>query len=517
MGEFVDSTDNVKIFFRTDASIAIGSGHVMRCLTLADELRVRKCEVAFICRDLPGNLILLIEEKGYLVYKLPDLSDTKVFDWQEDAARTANYIQASIGYADWVVVDHYELDIFWESALRKCTQKIMVIDDLANRPHDCNLLLDQNYFNESTESRYLNRVSDNCETLLGPRYALLQPEYSTLHKILPQHDGLVSRVLVFFGGSDLSEQTKKVLIALDCLELAFLVVDVVIGKNYADIEGIEVLVAKRPGTSLYRSLPSLAALMMRADFVIGAGGVTTWERMCLGLPSLVISLADNQYEFTQALSERNFQMSLTSGKLTSSADWQQAISEIINKPTIIKQLSQNAQSLVDGLGVKRVVRAILRNEKFNLTIRKANTADEAILFDWINDLEVRKQSFQQEYIDRSEHSQWFATKLVDPECVLLIGEDEAGLPIGQVRFEMNAKMAEAIVDISIDNSLRGMGFSEQLLGEAIKYWRKLNSTFKLKAEIRDENIRSQQLFIKLNFIFTIRSMRVGAKTFELIF
>jgi UDP-2,4-diacetamido-2,4,6-trideoxy-beta-L-altropyranose hydrolase len=181
-----------KILIRTDASVQIGTGHVMRCLTLADELRGRGAEVIFVCREFDGNLCGYIEEKGYIVHRLPVSDATEQGDqnieiglkhtaWlgadcQTDVEQVEEIIKDLESPPDWLVVDHYALDERWEECLRSYCKKIMVIDDLADRPHNCDLLLDQNFY-ENLESRYDGLVPPQCKKFLGPKYALLRPEF----------------------------------------------------------------------------------------------------------------------------------------------------------------------------------------------------------------------------------------------------------------------------------------------------------------------------------------------------
>lgn len=357
--------NNPRVAIRVDATSIMGTGHVGRCLTLANELRRRFFDVQFICREHSGHMIHKIEENLYQVYRLPEPrrqlvsnTDADYASWlgvtqEQDAAETLEVLGKQT--YDWLIVDHYGLDATWEKIVGVSVKRVLVIDDLANRDHECDLLLDQNYFGDITNSRYRGRVSDFCNCLLGPSYALLQPEYAQLRAIMLPRDGKISRILIFFGGSDLTNQTAKVLLALSMPEFEHLIVDVVIGINHPDPESIIKISEERSGVILHQNLISLAGLMARADLFIGAGGATTWERMSLGLPSLIISVADNQLPFTRALSEDGMQFLLAGGKTTSLSDWQETILEWIQKPaTIISQLSQRAESLVDGLGLGRV-------------------------------------------------------------------------------------------------------------------------------------------------------------------
>ena len=223
------------LVIRVDSSTRIGSGHLMRCRTLAEELKERGADVHFVCRRHSGNLNELLRDT-FSVYELPspsidthNVADDDYAAWlgiiqEEDAADTIATLQG--WRPDWLVVDHYSLDKRWETALRPYVRRIMVIDDLANRTHDCDLLLDQNFY-LGMENRYNNLVPSHCQLLLGPKYALLRPEFRKARKTLRIRDGKVQRIFVFFGGTDPTNETTKVIQALKTLELEF-IVDVVL-------------------------------------------------------------------------------------------------------------------------------------------------------------------------------------------------------------------------------------------------------------------------------------------------
>ncbi len=185
----------MNIVFRTDASINIGTGHVMRCLTLADELRLKCTDINFICREEPGNLVRYIENRGYKVHQLPG-----EIDIETDRKLTNKILSKCETKSDWLIIDHYDIDISYESPFREHVKMIMVIDDLANREHDCDLLLYQNY--SQNEGRYNGLVPEDCIHLLGPEYAILRPQFQKARGNLRKRDGGVNRILVFMGGAD---------------------------------------------------------------------------------------------------------------------------------------------------------------------------------------------------------------------------------------------------------------------------------------------------------------------------
>lgn len=506
--------NNILVAIRVDASYKIGTGHVMRCLTLANELRKHGARIIFICYEFQGHMIAKLEEYQYVVHRLPIYkshdAQTLLINQEHDVYNIIPILRAQ--NIDWLIVDHYGLDLWWESQVRLFVKKILVIDDLANREHWCHVLLDQNYFASKTEFRYRKLVAEHCRCLLGPQYAMLQPQYAQVRPTLEAHQGHVHRILVFFGGADQSHETEQVLVALNAQQFANIEVDVVIGSNYSNLARMTHLVEQRPKTRLYQNLPTLALLMKTANLFIGAGGATTWERLCLGLPSIVISVAKNQDEITEVLAKNHFQISLPHNKACTPSDWIHVIKKVIAHPGLLCELSENAKRLVDGLGTKRVSRLILDCEK--IVLRKAALTDKVLLFLWANDPETRKQSFSSSVISMEEHTVWFENKISDSNCVILIGETQRGYPIGQVRFEIRPQLGSALVSISLDKNFRSLGLSEQLLARSIAYLRKLNMQIKLLAEVRAENRSSERLFTKLNFL-SIETKRVGSKMFVL--
>ena len=292
----------MKIVIRTDSSKKIGSGHVTRCLTLAVALRDSGVIVEFVSRTHSGNMIEQISNKGFKVHSLPNpniVKQVKNLDRYEewlsvkqstDANETIQVITNI--EVDWLIVDHYALDYKWEERLRPYTKKIMVIDDLANRSHDCDVLLDQNLFKDIS-TRYHGKLSERCIQLLGPKYALLQSDYAQLRKQVQPRQQPPSNILIFFGGVDQYNLTGLTLAALKLVDVSFSV-DVVMSKQSLYYEKIKNQIDNILNVQLYSDLQSLAPLILKADLAIGAGGSTTWERFCLGLPSLIITLADNQ-------------------------------------------------------------------------------------------------------------------------------------------------------------------------------------------------------------------------------
>ncbi|MEW6049508.1 MAG: UDP-2,4-diacetamido-2,4,6-trideoxy-beta-L-altropyranose hydrolase [Candidatus Zixiibacteriota bacterium] len=302
----------MKVLIRTDASIRIGTGHVMRCLTLAGALTKSGHDVEFICRALPGHLCDLIAQRGYSVHRLPDTTLGHAHEANRLAGRwlgasiaddlhdTSRLLGRSSAGCDWLIVDHYWLDASWEEPMRKMTGNIMVIDDLADRIHCCDLLLDTGYFANASE-RYGHLVPFDCTTLLGPRYLLLRPEFLAARNLQATRDGRIRRIFVFFGGVDRTNETAKTLRALGSLKHHDLEIDVVVGQANPCMNELEYLATNQVNCRLHDNVQDMASLMLRADLAIGAGGTTTWERLYLGLPTLTIMVAGNQILQTESL------------------------------------------------------------------------------------------------------------------------------------------------------------------------------------------------------------------------
>ncbi len=295
---------------RVDSSEAIGSGHLMRCLTLAERMREDGWEVHFICRDLPGSLAALVGRQGFYLHLLPrhrhDASLEGYAAWltvsQEiDAAETREVLQTfpSVGR---LVIDSYALDREWERRLRPLVREIFVIDDLANRPHDCDTLLDQNFYRDM-EKRYIGLVPPTCRLLLGPRHALLRREFYEARKTLRRRDGKLRRILVFYGGSDQTCETEKAIAALLQLKLSNVNVDVVVGGGNPRWEPIRNICDEHDFLHYHLQVSNMAEIMAKADLCLGAGGTTTWERCFLGLPAIVTAIAENQFEICRDCAE----------------------------------------------------------------------------------------------------------------------------------------------------------------------------------------------------------------------
>lgn len=478
----------MRIVFRTDASTEIGTGHVMRCLTLADALKERGADVSFICRAEPGNMNDYIRAKGYGLLTLPSGAST-----EEDADRTIQLLKGFSERPAWLIADHYGLDRTWEAPVRQTVGKILAIDDLADRTHDCDMLLDQNY---AGPSRYDGLVPGSCARLIGPRYAMLRPQFARERKTMRDRTGDINRILVFLGGVDSGNETGKVLRALRILDEKDIRVDVVIGASSGHRDEIERMASAMPRVQCHTGVENMAALMSAADISIGAGGTATWERLALGLPSLVIAIADNQVAGAQALARDGYILYAGWHEDITVERLRDDLAVLMRYPHLLRQVSLKAQELVDGLGTERVVNHLL-TESRPLRLRPARSEDGRLVFEWRNHPDIRKYSFDPSSISRENHERWFAETISSQDTALLIAE-QGDAPVGVLRYDF--KGDDAFISVYAAPHSLGKGLGQYLI-TAGNAWVRANrpEIRRVVAEIKPENRSSVHAFRNAGF------------------
>ena len=356
------------VFFRADASLAMGAGHVMRCLTLADGLKAEGAECVFICREHPGNLLDMVRARGFEVHALPMGHEGEPVEgspahaawlgaaWEADAAQCLALLNGRP--IDWLVVDHYALDARWERQLRPACGKLMAIDDLADRPHDCDLLLDQNLGRRPGD--YADLIPGHCQVLAGPIHALLRPEFAALreYSLTRRAEPRLERLLISLGGVDKDNVTARVLEALKTCTLPDnLRITVVMGARAPWVGAVRDLARDMPwATEVRVNVDDMAKLMGDSDLAIGAAGGSAWERACLGLPCLLLILADNQRPGAEALGETGGVIPLDSGPCLA-GELRLALDRL-HDPARMGAMGNAISRVTDGLGLDRVARAM---------------------------------------------------------------------------------------------------------------------------------------------------------------
>lgn len=498
----------MNVVIRVDASLSIGHGHVKRALALASALREKGAAVVFVSREHPGNLCDIIKESAFFVSRLPpagvESSDGNSpsaatglgSSWEEDAELTRAAIAQRRAKPDWLVVDHYGIDHRWETALRQSAVRIMVIDDLADRPHDCDLLLDQNLVAD-LQTRYSGKVPAGCGLLLGPQYALLESVYTELHDRVSPRDGPIRRILISFGGADGDNLTGRSFSAFLSLDRSDIDVDVAISANSRHAAAIQKLAAAHSNIHVHVGVPTLAPLIAKADLAIGAAGTTSWERLCLGVPSLVVTIAANQQPAAAELNRSGLICWLGHKDEASEPALAAALEALIDNG-LDGSWSRRCLEAVDGRGTDRVCAALTVSATTPLRPRPATADDEDLLLAWANDPANRRNAFSPEPIPAPTHHAWYRDRLRDAErCRLYIVETSDGIPLGMVRFERHDRAWE--VHYSIAQPFRGRGLGRRLLEAALLDLSAEMPGASVFGQVKDTNHASRKVFESLGF------------------
>lgn len=300
----------------------------MRCLALAQDIQENGGTVTFISRALSHleeviaqvgiNIIKLTPEKS-LDFEKTQYGEWLGVSWESDAIQTVEILKKE--NPEWLIVDHYALDHRWEKSISSYVKNLFVVDDLANRRHECDVLLDAG-FHPHFESRYTHLVSSKCFKILGPANIILGPSFRKAPK---RKRKKVRRILLNFGGVDFTNETHKALRALKKIDTPIFEIDVVVGRLNKKSKEIEDFCKDFLKVNVHYNVSDLAPLMVHADLALGACGTTTWERCFLGLPSLVNIACENQRECAVALMEKRVLYLVGEGEILNEEDWLKAI------------------------------------------------------------------------------------------------------------------------------------------------------------------------------------------------
>ena len=481
----------MKVVFRVDASVEVGFGHLSRCINLAEVLRSRGNEVSFVCRDEQVKSFQALEDRLFATVLLPMLAVGEPVNQQEDAQQT---IQALRGERpEWLIVDSYTLDKNWERLLRPHVAKIVVIEDLSGREHDCDLLLDQNYSERSAAS-FEKFVPNTCELLLGPRFALIGEQFQRLRMLKSKPTPELKRIFVFCGGSDPQNLTQQVIDEISCSELSNVAVDVVVGAQNKTFDR-EAALKLNANIEVHDASGEFARIMSIADLAIGAGGTTSWERMCLGVPSIVVSIAENQISACEKLGRDGLVNCLGAQSSLKPGAIRNAVIDAKTKFVSLFDQIERGQILVDGRGCERVAEVICPSDESKLAVRLAKLDDCVEFFNWANDPAVREQSLSTSTIQWLDHKIWFSKKISSNSSEIYVMEAD-GLPVGQVRFEKSA--ADAEINYSLDKIVRNRRWASAMLEMTMKmFGQKCSST--IRARVKSSNVKSTAVFKQLGF------------------
>ena len=496
----------MKVFFRVDSSIELGTGHVRRCLTIAKGLKdLGVQDVVFICSRLEGNIIDDLTNHSFEVriiesnpeFNLEDVQQYRVPEIEilskvqvVDAEQTIKLLNNE--HPDILIADSYLFAETWENILRPYVKSLVVIDDLANRLHNCDTIIDNNF--SDNNKAYDLLAPSGCSKLCGTKYVLLNQDFL---RVLNKRKPIVSinRILVFFSGStDLHPLTISVVNKLQSIEPDNLHIDVVVGGNAEDVSRVAKNIT-RPNTTVTGLVPNFAQLVENANLTIGAGGITNWERCYLGLPAIVVAIAKNQVPSSSALSRNKFINYVGELSEETPLKIEELVRKFINDTDLLNKQSILCQKLVDGKGLRRILISLLPKSYFSFSLREATIDDVDMYFDWVNDPEVRKSALNPAIIAIEHHIKWFNKQITSNEAFMYVYECD-GVAIGQTRF--NIIDGIAYIDYSIDEFARGKGIGYCMLQEAIKRFFNMNNVL-IVAEVKKTNSASISIFEKLHF------------------
>jgi UDP-2,4-diacetamido-2,4,6-trideoxy-beta-L-altropyranose hydrolase len=455
------------IIIRSDSSFEIGTGHIMRCLVLADLLTEMGLKTHFVCRDLPGNISSKIQEQGFSLTLLPPTAS------ENEEVKQINEMNP-----DWVVVDHYGLDAAWEKNFSG-TCKIFVIDDLANRPHQSNVLLDQNY--HKNLHLYQDLVPGDCRLYVGCEFALLRKSVMAAAQIKKKNNS----ILCFFGGTDFTGEGLKLAKVLTGLKSEYHF-NLVIGKNNVHFKELTSL--QSPNFTVLVEPHDWESLLAESFLYFGSGGTVTWERFFLGVPGVVVSVAENQEKIAEELAVDGLQLYWGKASDLSYNDVVLRLMKVAADKDLLKQIAERGAKKVRPVPVE-ILKMWFAGPTKGFSLKPATMEHLQFLFELRNDESTRKMFRNQDPVKLEDHKQWLEKKLKDRSSRLYVGYSDS-LPCGQFRVD-----ADHQTSVSIDPAFRGKGLGEKLISEGTKMFFLENPNVQfLKADIKNENIGSVKSF-----------------------
>lgn len=500
----------VRVLVRADASSTIGYGHVSRCLTLADALQRQGVEVVFACREQPGDAKQHFASKPFdaMFFSLPTASseDHERVWPRELQERDAKILSQHFGMGfDVVIVDHYGLDWHWERCARALAPQLVVIDDLANRTHECDLLVDSGLGRTPGDYSSLWSGSAPLRLLLGPRYALIREEFS-VYRDRPSTPERPTELLISMGGGDqfdITSQVLRVLIGSGVLSRLKLRPTVVLPANSPWVGHVrDMLMSFAAPSVLLVGTERMAPLMAQSHAAIGAGGMTALERCCMGLPSILVVRASNQENNARALDKLGAALVIDGAQPNSIAELPRKLEMLIEEKCRLS-IRKACLSLFDPFGAYRVAQELVYGDEKPFFSRPAMKSDEMLLFTWANDSLTRKNAFNPEPISLDNHKRWFARTLdAKHEASIFLIEDRDASPIGQVRLEVDIDEVGEVfwkLDYSVAPELRGKGFAKPMLQAGLEAFFKGVPEARVIGYVKSHNFASSKTLLGVGF------------------
>lgn len=490
------------VAIRADASTRIGTGHVVRCAALAHALSRAGARVVFLGASMPGQMLDWLRNEGFQTIALPappshvDAAPWRI-DEEADAAHTRTALDTLPEFPSWLVIDHYGIDARWERNLRKAGIQLLAIDDLADRAHDVDTLVDSNI--QDRTARYRGLVPERCTTLLGPRFSLLRPEFSRLRNTRPSRTvhgetRNLGRLLACMGGTDPKNILDTVLDAWEMLPPPRPELELAVGVGSPNVLSLRKRCARLPGVTLHVQTREMATLMLQADLLVGSAGTISWERCSVGLPAVMGTTAANQETNLTQLARARTGIALGDWTSVSPMRLSQLLQRLIKQPKLIARMSKRCKALVDGRGADRVAVHMMAALA---TLRPAMASDATVAWAWRNAESTRQHFHNSRELQLDEHLAWWSHTLADPDRELLIAE-VGSLPVGVLRLDHVS--GASTVSIYLDPTLVGLGLGSHILRAAQRRTASKWPGRALRAEIHPDNAASIASFQSVGFV-----------------
>lgn len=474
------------LLIRVDASIAMGTGHAMRCLALAQAWQDAGGKTVMAMAEATPATDDLLRREDVEVVRLDVAGGT-----EGDAIRTAGLAEQR--QAAWVAVDGYQFDSAYQATLKSNGLRLMLIDDDGRAlPYSADLVLNQNA--HAAEALYGQRAP-YTRLLLGPDYAMLRRQFASWRNWQREIPAAGRRILLTMGGSDPDNFTARVMEALPLVEMESLESVVVVGGSNPHGPALEVAAKSQNSVRLVKNADNMPELMAWADLAVSAAGTTCWEMFFLGLPAAVVDLAANQRPVAQRLNQLGVACHIESNRHCSTERIARELTRLLADAETRSRMCRCGRKLVDGRGASRVCAAMMGS---GIRLRPATEADCRLLWEWANEPGVRASAFSQWPIGWDEHTAWFRAQLTDAASMILIGEDAAERPIGQVRMHRQSS-SEGEIDVSVARDFRGAGYGSLLIDTAVREAAASAGITRVHAFIRPENGASARAFENAGF------------------
>ena len=474
----------MNLLIRADANHKIGNGHVMRCIALAQTWKDRGGSVTFLSCCDSNSLRQRIVDEGFEFIRIekscPEPADIDM------VLKKISAISQQKSNGTWFVLDGYHFNSKYQRAIREAGHRLLVIDDTAHLDYYfADIILNQNI--GAVQSKY--SCSPQTRLLLGNQYVLLRSEFMARKEGKRQIPERVRHVLVTLGGSDPQNLTLQIVNVLKKFDISDIEVKIVAGASNLHTDSLKAAVSDKSATmNVLDNVNNMANLMAEADVAVSAGGSTCWELAYMGVPAIVVVLAENQCSNAEHLAKAGFAINHGKGLLTDTT-LKKSLERIIFSDGLWAQMARKGQALIDGKGRERVVSAMAGDR---VLLRKVREDDCKLLWEWANEKDVRKWSFSSDPIAWRDHQKWFVGKLKDPNCVHFVATNMFGNAVGQIRFDLSDDSAEA--HITVAREVRGCRIGSRLIRAATDKLKYLTTIKYVRGHVMPENRASIRTF-----------------------